>query len=462
MTQPASILIVDDEEDIRQLLFRVLSRAGYRATVAKDAHAALDLLQHQAFDLLITDLRMPGGLDGLDLLRLVAQQWPSTKGIILTGYGSIQNAVEATKLGADNYVTKPIVISEFLETIRATLTDGKPLRAAPVPLPELRSLARLTQLLAQPPASMQALADGSVGILAEMLSADATLCITDETSGQALAGAQTRQTENTQPFPPATDGHTLAVQLAAKPSIAGTLKLARQRHQPPFAQTEAILLQVVADQLGIALSSIVASRSLERTMHDLREAGVQMVTALVRAVEVRDHYTAGHSMRVAHFAVMLANALSLPPGEVESIRIAALLHDVGKVGVSDLILNKPGPLTDEERSLVEQHPTIGCQIISGIPALAPCLPLVRHHQERYDGLGYPDRLAGEQIPLGARILAVADSFEAITADRAYRRGRTPAEALEILVSGAGHHWDPALVELWRQVAPQAMGESPCT
>jgi putative nucleotidyltransferase with HDIG domain len=173
---------------------------------------------------------------------------------------------------------------------------------------------------------------------------------------------------------------------------------------------------------------------------------------------MRDRYTAGHSARVSRYAVALARSLGLDPAQIENIRVAALLHDVGKIGISDLLLNKPGPLTPAERARIEEHPALGCQIVAGVQSLAPSIPLIMHHQESYDGLGYPAGLAGEQIPHEARILAVADSFEAITATRAYRLGRPVAEALEILVAGSGQQWDPLLVARWRRVVDRVLAQ----
>ncbi|MGC8960770.1 MAG: HD-GYP domain-containing protein, partial [Chloroflexia bacterium] len=131
--------------------------------------------------------------------------------------------------------------------------------------------------------------------------------------------------------------------------------------------------------------------------------------------------------------------------------LAGLLHDIGKIGIRDAILYKPGPLDEEEYRRVQEHPVLAAQILSPIPGLRKVVPIVLHHHERYDGSGYPDRLAGEAIPVGARILAVVDAFEAMTSVRAYRPAFTPKEALEKLVRGRGSQFDPALVDLWTRL-----------
>jgi HD-GYP domain-containing protein (c-di-GMP phosphodiesterase class II) len=146
------------------------------------------------------------------------------------------------------------------------------------------------------------------------------------------------------------------------------------------------------------------------------------------------------------YAVGVAETMGLRTGEIDVIRRAAMVHDIGKIGVPDNILRKPGPLTEDERLVMQQHPLIGAGILDQMRFLERELPIVRHHHERWDGRGYPDRLAETTIPLGARVLAVADCFDAITSDRVYRRSRCVPEALQTLADEAGAQFDPAVVE----------------
>jgi HD-GYP domain-containing protein (c-di-GMP phosphodiesterase class II) len=154
----------------------------------------------------------------------------------------------------------------------------------------------------------------------------------------------------------------------------------------------------------------------------------------------------GHSERIASLAAALAGRLGLDEVEAEILRLGARLHDIGKVGVPVEILLKPGPLEDRERALVQLHPLIGDRLLEPFPALAALRPIVRHHHERWDGLGYPAGLAGESIPLAARIVAVADAIDAMSAPRQYRAALTPAEILAELSYGRGTQWDPAVVD----------------
>lgn len=170
-----------------------------------------------------------------------------------------------------------------------------------------------------------------------------------------------------------------------------------------------------------------------------------MVDSLAAALDAKNSYTCGHSERVAELSVMLAKQLGLPEDELERIHIGAHLHDIGKIGIPDAILNKPGKLTDAEFTIMRQHPAIGSRIVENNRVLHEIADIVRHHHERYDGRGYPDGLSGCNISLGARIVAVADSFDAMTTVRSYRYGLSILNAKEELIRCRGTQFDPEIV-----------------
>ncbi len=176
----------------------------------------------------------------------------------------------------------------------------------------------------------------------------------------------------------------------------------------------------------------------------LQDGSLATIQALAAAVDAKDPYTRGHSANVARYAADLATHVGLSTDMIELVRVTGTLHDVGKIGVPDAILKKPDKLTDEEREIMETHPVLGEVIVRKAPQLEPTLPGVRHHHERWDGKGYPDKLAGNDIPLVARVLAVADSFDAMTSDRPYRKGLPFDYALSQIESGAGSQFDPEL------------------
>jgi len=183
---------------------------------------------------------------------------------------------------------------------------------------------------------------------------------------------------------------------------------------------------------------------------EAREASVESIYALAAALEAKDGYTQRHSIAVMSVAAGIARAMLLSEEEVEQIRNAALLHDIGKIGVGEEILLKEGPLSEDEKVIIRQHPIIGANILAPIRYLRDLVPMVRHHHERYDGLGYPSGLKGEDIPLGARILAVADSYCAMTSERPYSVAKTSEEANAEMRGRAGTQFDPKVVEALTQ------------
>ena len=181
---------------------------------------------------------------------------------------------------------------------------------------------------------------------------------------------------------------------------------------------------------------------------------MEMVTSLAGAIDAKDPYTIGHSTSVSRYAEALARAVNLPENEVERIKIGALLHDVGKIGIPESVLKKPGKLTDEEWKIMKQHPTIGAEkVLAPNEALRDLIPIVKYHHERIDGRGYPEGLKGNEIPLEARIVSVADAYHALVSDRPYRKGMPIEKACAILREGAGVQWDSDLVRQFISIAP---------
>ncbi len=194
----------------------------------------------------------------------------------------------------------------------------------------------------------------------------------------------------------------------------------------------------IADRVALALSNVQLLTRL-----DALSAGT--VLAFARAIDANSPWTAGHSERVTHIAIEIARELGLSAQQLDTLERGGLLHDIGKIAVPPAVLDKAGKLTDDEWAVMRRHPIVGCEILSPIPAFADALPIVRSHHERMDGTGYPDQLYGDQIPYLARVLAVADVFDALASDRPYRAGMTTAEACAIIQMGSGAHFDPRIV-----------------
>ena len=230
---------------------------------------------------------------------------------------------------------------------------------------------------------------------------------------------------------------------------------------PGDAAARQDIMPLAGERLRRAKTGAVPGKSQKlREALQTEIAGFTMLDALVTAVDNKDRYTRRHSEDVMQHSVQIAQALGLEAAALRSIETAALLHDVGKIGVPDAVLRKPGKLSDEEYEAVKLHAGLGAIFVSAVPGLEGTLDAVRHHHERWDGGGYPFGLRGDQTPLPARIMAVADAFSAMTTDRPYRRGMDAARALAILEEGAGTQWDPDCVRAFVSVSgPDPAGEA---
>lgn len=220
-------------------------------------------------------------------------------------------------------------------------------------------------------------------------------------------------------------------------------------------------LDIANARMGRSKDGVATEEGLDvlrRTMADT-VSGYSMLDALVTAVDNKDRYTLRHSEDVHHYCVEIAEQLGLSANAIRDLKVAALLHDVGKIGVPDYILRKPGRLTADEFEAVKQHPIMGAVIVAAVPGLESTLDAVRHHHERWDGGGYPSDLRGTDIPLAARIMAVADAFSAMTTDRPYRKGMSESTAAKILFEGSGVQWDPDCVRAFLQARHSKVGEN---
>jgi HD-GYP domain-containing protein (c-di-GMP phosphodiesterase class II) len=245
----------------------------------------------------------------------------------------------------------------------------------------------------------------------------------------------------------------LCVLLRTPRKRIGVLHLDRSYWQKPFTEDDLHL----ADALAANVSAGIECAALLRKQQDLLQNTIE---ALAQAVEHKDQYTGGHTKRVTRYALLLGTQLGLPADDLKRLRLGTPMHDIGKIGTPDAILQKPGKLTAEEFEVMKEHTTRGEQIVSAIPDLDPKIrPIVRSHHERWDGRGYPDGLTGDQIPLLARIVAVVDAFDAMTSDRPYhpgKKGKPPEAAFGELERMSGKQFDPQCVAAFLAIQPQVV------
>jgi putative nucleotidyltransferase with HDIG domain len=237
----------------------------------------------------------------------------------------------------------------------------------------------------------------------------------------------------------------MSVPLLVKDKVIGAINFGAAKEHKVFSKEDLDFVNTIACQIAVAIENARLYTELSVSYDQLSNSYMLTIKALTKAIDVKDHYTFGHSERVTNYSLTIAEKLNFSQDELHKLRRACVLHDVGKIGISETILNKPGGLTNEEFAAIKKHPAKGAEIIEGIPFLEDIIRVVYHHHERFDGKGYPDGVAGETIPLGARIMAVADTYDAMTSNRPYRKRLDKRVAFDEIRNCAGSQFDPDVV-----------------
>jgi putative nucleotidyltransferase with HDIG domain len=352
LRRPARILVVDDEAHVRSMIGATLENQGYDVQLATSAHDALEMLERDAFDLVLTDIVMQDG-NGIALLERIRAQQPNLPVVMVTAIHDISVAIDSMRRGAYDYLLKPFEREHLVSTVERALDHR-----------------------------------------------------------QALQESHNYQQ---------------------------------------------------------SLEQVVRARTemLRQAMEDLEHSYDVTLEALGDALDLKDSETEGHSKRVTAYTIALARAMGVAPAEIKVIARGAFLHDIGKMAIPDEILRKPGTLSPEEQEVMRDHCTRGYHMLRKIPFLAEAAEIVFSHQEHFDGRGYPSALRGSEIPIGSRIFAVADTLDAITSDRPYRRARNFDAAREEILRCSGTQFDPGVVEvflkipndLWNELRSEITGQN---
>lgn len=457
------ILVVDDELFIRQVVADFLSMEGYEVRVAADGVLAQQELAKAAFDIVVTDLKMPN-MSGLQLLNHITQAYPTTLTVIMTGFGTVESAINAMKQGAYDYVLKPFKTDEIIQVVRRALQQ-KQLKAENLRLREAISLYKVSEAISAS-LSLEDVLNTIIRATRDDIHADIVLVWLSD--GEGGFRQRCRDATGALPklmleyafevLPPEADGTRAVVYQGsgARTLFSGTDQGAVESALlAPLRSRERLFGWVVAasvtpgkrfDEGQRKLFQMVTSRAAAaidnaRLYADLQATFRQTIESLARTLDKMDRYTAGHSERVARYAERLARAMGLDEATVEVTRQAALMHDIGKIGCV-MNLNKPSKLTSEEYVDFKQHPANGKDILEPIEFLKPVVPGVHCHHERWDGKGYPQGLVGNNIPLVARIISVADAYDAMTSHRAYRRALPHEVTVDEIARCAGTQFDP--------------------
>jgi len=471
------ILLVDDEPTIVDACTMGLTRSGYVVRGTTSPHEAIELAIQESFDLLLTDVMMPG-MSGIELLRTIKHLYPDMAGVIITGHGNMETAVDALRAGATGFLLKPFTASELRLSVEEALAKSRIVKEnarlkAIMPLHESSkafyremSLDRLTKVIVEQVA--KGIEADQVSVLLpdkpDSLSYRAEATFPQEEKAFPLnsqllewviktAEPLTTMEGEASNLPAALagapkQGPVVYLPLQANGSILGILRAKKAGADRQFSDGEIEMLTIQGSQAAIALQNALLVR-------DLENGYLATLAVLANALEARDVETQGHCERLSKSAVLIAEAMGVRGDELEAVRVGSLLHDIGKIGIPDNILRKPGPLTEQEFGLIKQHPAIGARILAPATRLEKASPIVLAHHERYDGGGYPQGLRGEDIPLGARIATVADAFDAMLSERVYKPGHSVVYSLEELQRHRGTQFDPHVVDAFFEVLHQS-------
>jgi len=305
------------------------------------------------------------------------------------------------------------------------LLDGESIRCRLATGPSSKALAGVTI-----PEGSTSIVGTSIGLKKSIIIADAQSDARHKSSVDAETGFMTRS--------------LMTVPLVLEGRSIGAIQAVNKKDGGFFTETDLELFRSIADSAALAVNNA-------RLMSELQDSYDLTLEALSNALDLRDKETEGHSRRVVEYTARIAQEMGVPEDEIAVMRRGALIHDIGKIGVPDAVLLKPGKLTPEEREVIERHPQAGYDMLCDIPYLEKEIQIVLGHQERWDGKGYPRSQKGEEIILGARIFMIADTFDALTSDRVYRKGCTYEKAREIIEGESGKQFDPSAVEAFSAV-----------
>lgn len=469
------VLVVDDEKSICDIVKVYLQTNGYTVYLALSGEEAVEIIKENTIDLVLTDIKMPG-MTGVDLLKWVKEYNNSLPVIMTTGFPTLDTAIEALKLGAYDYLTKPFHLEEVIEKISRAiqtrqLQEDNLLFSKLVSLHEVTKELSSTHLLDELynrflsySIKMSRSSGGALLFFDESSQLKITLTslepyneafwelptfnaasrlAVDKGEPLIINAAKEDMPKEILPLPEFVQSY-MVFPLKTPKRIIGVLNLVRAQNTISFSKLDLEIINVLASQASISIENA-------RLYQNIRNNYLKTVRGFALAVEAKDKYTHGHSENVMKFTVILAKHMGLVGKDIEQIKYAGLLHDIGKIGVDEAILNKPGKLTPNEFEQIKKHPELGSRILSNVPFFESLVPLIKHHHEFYNGKGYPDGLSGENIPYGARILSVADAYEAMTSNRPYRKALSNEVAFNIMRKEKNNQFDPKIADAFLDV-----------
>ncbi len=495
------ILIVDDDQEILDILSETLNRRGYNVQAAIDGREALLTYQKKQPSLVILDLMLPD-MDGLEVFKRMRDDCGgrTVPILFLSSNGDLDTKLSSFDIGAEDYLVKPVSLEELNVKIERILNRTSKARAMQEEREELvtevnrgqENYAQVNKQLKKQILAMKTLFSVSQDLtrildMDELINTFALTIIgelqissmvfftiqsskSDVLTVTGLKGFSeekfgglelNRQMEFCQWMEGRTKPKKIvrsddqrwvrrlpdirlavfeyACPIVIKGKLRGIVFTGPKLSQKDYTPYDLDMLQFLCNSAGVGMENV-------RLFKELQSTYLSTVKTLVSIIEAKDSYTKGHTERVADYAAAIADKMNLPREEQRLIAFGAILHDIGKLGVLEQVLNKEDKLNDEEWEILKAHPEVGANIIENMEFLTGTVALVRHHHESFDGLGYPDGLKGEEIPLGARIITVADSFDAMITDRPYRKALSWNKAVKTLKDKSGVQFDPVVID----------------
>ncbi len=464
-----NLVVIDDEVYICNIIQEALNEfSDFRINNFNDPVEAAKYIKENGVDLVLTDLVM-GDHSGVEILETTLVNQPDAVVILMTGYPTVKTAISVMNKGGYDYLIKPFKLDDLKSTILRGLEHQR-LKRENVELKSQVELMKIAEAMAHG-MKLQPLLNLIVeSAVRELPSVASSIVMFNKKSHRPkmkarngedvdpdvtlfLKGSGPRCEKAIETLRPCITNEEVidngltyrrsfvSYPLVSRRILLGLLNLVYDNRFRHISPGQMRLISLLASNAASAIETSNLNR-------DLKWSYMQTIKALAAAIEARDHYTAGHTDRVFELARLIARRLGWGPRRINQMKNGCLLHDIGKIGVPDSILNKPGRLTDDERAIMQHHPEMGARIIGDVPFLKPTISYILTHHERYDGKGYPGGLSGEDIPIEGRILAVADTFDAMTSDRPYRRGKPAEEAINELIVNKGTQFDPAIVDIF--------------
>ncbi len=484
MNDDLSILIVDDEQTILDI-FRQYLEATTNHTVftAGNGSEALEIVYNQKIDCCFMDLSMPV-MDGIELAKRINSYDNTLPMAVMTGYPTMDNAIQTLKNGVVDFLTKPVDMTQIPLAVNRMMRE-KALLADNILLQEQ---ARKNETLQKINTELQEKINdveilnlilqklnqvGNSKYLFKMLvqlsgqitpcdEAHCTILYSDTKGYTTLASYckdQGNPVENidalknkiiecvardSMPILTKSSGgsdQTMGIPLKIRDNLFGVLVLLIHNDATAFKEKDLYFMNFIAEKAAHIIENLALYENIFENLF-------ATLYAFVETIEARDSYTKQHSIRVSRYAINIAKSMGCTPDDQDKLNVAGSLHDIGKIGIPDNILLKPGRLSEEEYEIIKKHPVIASNIIGHFGMWADERSIIRHHHERYDGGGYPDGYKGEDIPLLSRILSVADVYDALTTNRSYRKKMPMKKALQIIQENSGTHFDSKIVAVF--------------